>query len=93
METTFNVAITKPGGGIRFAKKKVDITFAPFVGMDVECSAWKSSRKIVAVTLSLEPETDEPSLFIELQRDNAKNEQDQEELMKMYKAHGWETID
>jgi hypothetical protein len=88
MKAVFNVAITKPGGGIVFASKETEIDFVPVAGMQVEDSVWKCPVKVVSVCYGIES-TD---LFITLEKHDAENLQDQELLSKMYRDHGWKTL-
>ena len=87
MKVVFEVAITKPGGGIELARKEAEIDFVPVAGMQVEDSAWKCPVKVVSVCYGIESK----DLFITLERHDAENSQDQESLLKMYKSHGWKT--
>jgi len=88
MKAVFNVAITKPGGGIEFARKETEIDFMPVAGMQVEDSAWKDPVKVVSVCYGIESK----DLFITLENHDAENSQDQEYLLEMYKGHGWKAI-
>jgi hypothetical protein len=88
MKAVFNVAITKPEGGIKFASKETKIDFMPVTGMQVEDSVWKSPVKVVSVCYGI----DSKDLFITLEKHDAVNLQDQELLLKMYEAHGWKTL-
>lgn len=87
MKAVFSVAITKPGGGIEFARKETEIDFMPVMGMEVEDSVWDNPVKVVSVCYGIESN----NLFITLEKHEAKNPQDQESLLKMYRDHGWET--
>lgn len=87
MNVVFNVAITKHGGGIEFASKETEIDFVPVAGMQVEDSVWKSPVNVVSVCYGIESK----ELFITLEGHDAKNSQDQESLLKMYRSHGWKT--
>ncbi len=86
MKAVFNVAITKPEGGIRFASKEKEIEFVPVAGMEVEDSVWKDPVKVVSVCYGIESK----ELFVALEKHTAKNLQDQKSLLKMYRDHGWE---
>lgn len=87
MKAVFNVAITKPGGGIRFASKETEIDFVPVAGMQVEDSVWKGPVKVVSVSYGIESK----NLFITLEKHDAENLKDQESLLSMYGDHGWKT--
>jgi hypothetical protein len=87
MKAVFMVAITKPGGGIKFVKKETEINFVPVAGMQVEDSVWDNPVNVVSVCYGIESD----DLFITLEKHEAKNSQDQESLLKMYRDHGWET--
>ena len=54
MKAVFQVAITKPGGGIKFASKEREIDFVPVAGMQVEDSAWKCPVNVVSVCYGIE---------------------------------------
>jgi len=86
MKAVFNVAITKPEGGIRFARKETEIDFVPVAGMEVEDSVWDRPVEVVSVCYGIESK----ELFIDLKKHTAKNLQDQKSLLKMYRDHGWE---
>ena len=87
MKAVFNVAITKPEGGIKFASKETEIDFVPVSGMQVEDSAWKCPVKVVSVCYGIESK----DLFITLEKHDAENLKDQESLLSMYEGHGWKT--
>lgn len=46
MRAVMEVAIIKPGGGVRIVKKEVDLPFAPAIGTQVDCQAWKGAREV-----------------------------------------------
>lgn len=85
MKAVFNVLITKPEGGIRFARKETEIDFVPVAGMEVEDSVWDHPVKVVSVCYGIESE----ELFVALEEHAAKNLQDQKSLLKMYGNHDW----
>ncbi len=92
MKATMNVAITKPGGGIKLARKTVDLPFVPYIGMEIECIAWKEARKVLNVTLSFDPDYKDPSLYIYMGKEEAKDEKGQDYLSEMYKGHDWAIV-
>lgn len=89
MKVKMTVAITKPGGGIEFVCKEVNLSFVPNIGMEIWCTAWKTQRKVENVTLNFDPDYEVESLDLNMGRDGTKNKEEQEQLIKMYKAHGW----
>ena len=89
MKVEMTVAITKHGGGIEFVCKEVNLSFVPNIGMDISCTAWKTQRKVENVTLNFDPDYEVESLSLDMGRDETKNEEEQNQLIEMYKAHGW----
>ena len=87
MKAVFEVAITKPGGGIEFASKETEIDFVPIAGMQVEDSVWKCPISVVSVCYGIETKR----LIIALEKHEAKNSQDQKLLLEMYRSHDWKT--
>jgi len=92
MKTILEVVITKPGGGTATVQNAIDLPFAPYPGMQVECSAWKSSRRVEGVTLSLEQGSDKPCLHIHLGTDETEGAEEQRRLIESYKGHGWDLL-
>lgn len=92
MKAIMDVVITKPAGGCATVQNTVDLPFAPYPGMEIECSAWKSSRPVKGATLSLEPGSGEPCLYIHLGRDETRDAEDQRRLIESYKGHGWKQL-
>ncbi|MFC1783834.1 hypothetical protein ACFL02_09665 [Planctomycetota bacterium] len=89
MKVEMTVSITKPGGGIELVRKEVDLPFAPNIGMEIECAAWKSQRKVKNVTLSFDQDYEEAYLNLYMGKDETNNEEEQKKLVEMYKEHGW----
>ncbi len=92
MKTILEVVITKPGGGTATVRNAVDLPFAPYRGMEVECGAWKSSKPVKGTTLSLGPNSSEPCLYIYLGIDETKDAEEQRRLIERYKGHGWDLL-
>ena len=92
MKVKMTVAITKPGGGVEIVRKEVDLPFAPNIGMEIECVAWKSPRKVKNVTLSFDRDYEEAYLSLCMEKDETKNEKEQNRLVEMYKEHGWTLV-
>jgi hypothetical protein len=92
MKAILEVVITKPGGGTATVHNEVDLPFAPYPGMDVECSAWKFARPVKGTTLSLEPDSNEPCLYVHLGRDETEGAEEQRQLIESYKGHGWNML-
>ena len=89
MKTEMTVAITKPGGGVENVFKEVDLPFAPNIGMEIWCAAWKSQRKVENVTLSFDQDYEGASLSLYMGNDKTNNEEEQNRLVEMYKGQGW----
>ena len=92
MRAIMCVAITKPGGGVRSVRKEVDLPFAPYVGMGIACSAWKDSGKVENVTLTFDPDYEDPYLDVYLGMDETKSAEEQNSLAETYKGHGWTVV-
>jgi hypothetical protein len=86
------VVITNPGGGTATVRNAVDLPFAPYPGMEVECSAWKFPRPVKGTTLSLGPDPKELCLYIYLGTDEAGDTEEQHRLVESYKGHGWNLL-
>ena len=91
MKAIMEVPITKPGGGICFAKLEVELPFSPHVGMPVWHVAWKDSREVKVVSLQFD-EDNKPSIIVSLEPERTDNEEQQNQLLEQYKGHGWKTI-
>jgi hypothetical protein len=92
MKAVMNVVITKPGGGCETVQSTVDLPFAPYPGMEIECSVWKSSRPVQGTLLSLEPDSGEFCLYVHLGRDETRDAEEQRRLIDSYKGHGWKQL-
>ena len=92
MKVEMTVAITKPGGGVELVCKEVDLPFAPNIGMDISCTAWKSPKKVENVILNFDPDYEVESLCLNMGRIETKNEEELRPLIKIYKADGWALI-
>ena len=91
MKALMEVPIKKEGGGICFARLKVDLPFLPYVGMPVYHVAWKDSRDVIWVSMQFD-EDNEASIMVRLESEHTDNKEQQNQLLEQYKAHGWETI-
>ena len=89
MKVTMTVAITKPGGGRESVCKEVNLSFVPNIGMEIWCAAWGSTKKVKNVTLNFDPDYEVESLDLNMEGIETKNKEEQEQHIKMYKAHGW----
>lgn len=85
MKATLSIAITKPGGGIRFATKEIEISFAPYIGLKIEDTAWGNPVKIENVSYNHEEEY----FDVYLGEDKNENESEFEQTKKMYRSHDW----
>lgn len=92
MKVTLKVPIKKTGGGIRIASKGIDICFAPPKDMSVEDVAWEGDKKVTGTTLSIDPNTSEPTLYVYLDSEYTKDENDQDMLVEQYKGCEWNVI-
>jgi hypothetical protein len=92
MKAILEVVITKAGGGTATVRNAVDLPFAPYPGMEVECSAWKFSRPVKGTILSLDPDSNEPCLYIHLGTDETRDAEEQRQLIESYKGHGWSLL-
>jgi len=92
MKAILDVVITKPGGGTATVRNAVDLPFAPYPGMEVECSAWRFPRPVKGTTLSLEPESNELCLYVHLGVDETVDAEEQRRLIERYKGHGWNLL-
>jgi hypothetical protein len=88
MKATMEVPIIKTQGGIRSAWLEVDLPFSPHVGMPVWHVAWKDSREVKGVSLQFD-ENNEPSIIVSLEPEQANSVEEQNQLIKQYKGHGW----
>lgn len=88
MKAIFDLAImSKTGSGRSTVRKITDLPFAPFVGMKIEDSAWKDTKPVISVCLSIDE--DGQHLYIWLGKHEADSEEDFKELLRMYSGHGW----
>ena len=92
MKVKMTVAITKPGGGVELVCKEVDLPFAPNIGMEIECTAWTSQRKVENVTLSFDQDYEGAYLSLHMGENKTNNEEEQKQLVEMYKGHGWTLV-
>ena len=89
MRIEMTVAITKPGGGLEFVCKEVNLPFTPNIGMDIWCTAWTSSRKIKNVTLNFDQDYEVESLILDMGIVETKNKEEQSTHIKIHQSHGW----
>ena len=88
MKTTFDVVILRPGGGGTHVEMTTDLPFTPAVGMEIEQSVWRSTRKIVNVLLNL----DDEYFSAHLGKERPNSREDADSMVEMYKDHGWEIL-
>lgn len=68
------------------ATKVIETGFTPSMGMMVEDLAWTDARAVQSVYLS----TDTPNVItIFMGRDDAESDSDFQQLVEMYRHHGW----
>ena len=77
MKVEMTVALTQPGRHVGEVRKDVDLPFAPNIGMEIACVAWKSQRKVENVTLIFDPDYEVESLYLDMGRDETKNEEEE----------------
>lgn len=72
--------------------KEHDLPFVPFVGMKVECSAWKmmEEHRVKDVTLYIDPETNAASVSVFCGQDIMESPEWADSRIKMYEGWGWE---
>ena len=87
MKTIFDITVVKPKGGGKTMRKILDLPFTPFVGMEIEDSAWKDPREVKAVCLSIDEYGQ--YLYVRLGLHKAQDSAHMEQLVEMYEAHGW----
>jgi len=92
MKTTLEVSITTPDRGILMVHKEINLPFAPHCDMTISDIAWKNEKKIISVSLIIDPDSQEPSLYIRLESDNAKDADEQNCLTKTYESCEWQSI-
>jgi len=68
-----------------YAGKAVDLPFAPFVGMEMECRAWKGTREVKSVRLDV----DELCVHIEMGLEKRTTREDYEGMIESYEIDGW----
>ncbi|MCD6395391.1 MAG: hypothetical protein J7M40_18065 [Planctomycetes bacterium] len=85
MRTIIDLVVTEPGGGGIAFKKECDLPFALQAGMNIEDPVWKSEKPIVSVSYNLEDEC----LHVAMGLVNPSDQETYEQIIKMYKAHGW----
>lgn len=92
MRTTLSIDFDGPPSSNNysrgFARKSIDLPFAPPVGMEIEDTAWKEGRKVQRVTLIIEER--EATLFVNLGTLSSDSKEKFEKTLEMYKLHGWE---
>ncbi len=86
MKVIFQVDVCPPGGGGTTLRKIVDLPFVPVVGMEIEQSAWKDTRKVKAVTIGID---DNPYALAYMGLDELDSKDQAASWVEMYKAHGW----
>jgi len=89
MKVTMTVALTQPERYVGEVHKEVDLPFAPNIGMEIWCAAWKDERKVENVTLIFDPDYEVESLYLNMGRNETKNEEELRQLIKIYIADGW----
>lgn len=90
MKVTFLVMISVKGKGSPIlVEKNVNLTFLPFVGLQIESTAWEGTKKVKSVTLELPPDSEEPRLCVWLDSDECENGDEKEKLADIYQSHGW----
>lgn len=72
--------------------KEHDLPFVPFVGMKVECSAWKMMEeyRVKDVTLYIDPETNVPTVSVFCGQDIMESPEWVDSRIEMYERWGWE---
>lgn len=87
MKTLFHIHLHGKQKSQRgFARKQLDLPFAPAIGMEVESSAWKQTRKVVNVALNV----DDGAIFVDL---GVHEIGDWELDAFTYEGHGWTLSD
>ncbi len=90
MKAILNVlVVTEGNGGAQEMWKTIDLPFAPSLEMEVECSPWDSPRKVKGVRLCLDPDDDQPYLFIWMGREEVDTDEQKESRIERYESHGW----
>ena len=88
MNVIMNLAITNPGGGIEFVRKTIDLPFAPYIGMVIDYGI-DSPKNVTNVSLTLIPDYENPYLYLEMNKSETHNEDEQKRLVEAYKEDGW----
>ncbi len=81
------IGITLGQSGCHFAKKELDLHFAPTPGMQYHDGTWKDTqgRKITSVLIENIPD-EKPYLSVQLEADESDAA---EALVSRYRDHGW----
>lgn len=72
-----------------YARKTVDLPFAPFVGMDIECLAWEDAKKVVSVSLNV----DDLCLHIWMGIERPNSPEHYQGVIGSYKDDGWQVVE
>lgn len=77
-------------GGI--VAKEHDLPFVPFVGMKVECGAWKMMEeyRVKDVTLCIDPDTDAASVYVYCGQDIMESPECADSRIELYEHWRWE---
>lgn len=86
MKLTMDVQISANKVHLGFVRKEFKTNILPFVGLEIEDTAWKEPRKVLSVVMSLQSEY----IYIALEQYDIHDEENFTKTKEMLKAHGWE---
>lgn len=73
------------GGYLGFMRKEYQSEVTPFIGLEIEDSAWFGPKKVNSVVLNLEKN----HFLVTLADEKLEKAEKLEKVMKKYKKHGW----
>jgi hypothetical protein len=73
------------GGYLGFLRKECQSDVTPFIGMEIEDSAWFGPRRVNSVVLNLEKNY----CLVTLEDKKLEKADDLEKVRKKFKKHGW----
>ncbi len=86
MTLTMDVEINARSEHLSFVRKEYETRVLPFVGLEIEDTAWKKPRKVISVVVSYQSE----SIYIELEPYDINDSEYLDQEKEMFKGHGWE---
>lgn len=86
MKLTMDVQLVAKNELYGFARKEFETNILPFVGLEIEDTAWKEPKKVLSVVVSYQNEY----IYVGLEEYDIQNEKHLTQVKDMFKGHGWE---